>query len=76
MKSLLACAVVVGVLFVALPRLSGPVLDKRAPGDPGEKTFQIQVKYELPVHPEEEWVTVSERAWDSCNIGESYPGCG
>lgn len=75
MKILLAGAVVIGVLFVALSHTSGSVEDKRALGDPGSKTFQIQVVYEAPVQPYETWVTVSESAWDRCRIDAPYPAC-
>lgn len=43
------------------------VQNKRAPGMPGEKTFQIQVG--------SSWVGVSDQQWDACEMGESYPAC-
>lgn len=47
--------------------VSGPVDNKQAPGTPGEKTFMVEVKGQ--------WIEVSERDWDHCEMQEPYPAC-
>jgi hypothetical protein len=75
MKKIMMGAAMIGVLFAVSGCVAGPVLDKRAPGDPGSKVFQIQVEDETPVGPNEVWVTVTERVWDTCRIEQPYPEC-
>lgn len=77
MKKILTSAAVVGALFVVTGCVSGEVNDKRAPGYPGEKTYQIQLDNDKPVGPDKLWVTVPEKVWEQCHIGERYPeDCG
>lgn len=64
-----------GVLFAVTGCVSGPVVDKRAPGYPGEKTFQIQVEDDRIVGDDKVWITVPEDIWERCGIDEQYEDC-
>lgn len=75
MKKILKGAVIVGVLFAVTSCVAGPVNDKRAPGELGHKTFQLEVDDHSPLAPDELWITVTERQWDDCGMGERYPAC-
>lgn len=75
MKKLLQGAAVIGALFVLSGCASGTVQDKRAPGTPGEKTYQLQVENSRPLGPAEIWVTVPEDVWDDCDQDMTYPDC-
>jgi hypothetical protein len=46
---------------------SGAVEDKRAPGDPGHKMFQILV--------DDAWRLVPEDVWNRCDMEDSFPLC-
>lgn len=56
---------------------SGVVSDKRAPGNPGDKILQIQVRLDKapPFGRKEIWVTVSDDEWDSCRLYAEWPEC-
>lgn len=76
MKKFIAVAGIVGAIFAVTGCAAGPVVnDKRAPGNPGHKTFQIQIRETSPVGPDEVWVSVPERVWDRCRLGELYRRC-
>jgi len=76
MKNIRVGALLIGVLLaVSACAVSGPVDDKRAPGEPEHKTFQIQVDDKGVVGPDEVWVTVPEKAWDRCHLKDMYPAC-
>jgi hypothetical protein len=75
MKKKIVGAVVVGALFAVSGCASGIVTDKRAPGVPGEKTFQVQIEEGRVVGPDEVWVTVPEEVWEVCGLEETYPSC-
>lgn len=68
-------AVITGVLFVLAGCATGTVNDKRAAGYPGSKTFQVKVHNHLVVGPKYIWVTVTEKQWDACELGESLSDC-
>lgn len=68
-------AAIVGVLFAVSGCAAGSVEDKRAPGIPGEKTFQVRVKGDRIVGPDEVWITVPEDVWDKCVVGQPYRRC-
>lgn len=61
----LALALIVAANAAAMEL--GRVSDKRAPGLPGDKTFQVEVN--------NRWVGVPEDLWDSCNPGERMIHC-
>lgn len=71
MKNIVRDAAMVGVFLLLTGCASGEVVDKRAVGEPGEKTFQLRIDGALPDH----WVTVSDQIWDACSMYESYPAC-
>lgn len=75
MKKFIVGAIVIGAFFAVSGCVSGQVQDKRAPGVPGRKTFQIQVRDPRVVGPYDTWVTVPERVWDKCDVDASYPAC-
>lgn len=75
MKKIIQGAALAGALLVLTGCASGTVQDKRAPGMPGEKTFQLQVENDLPIGPDEVWVTVPEEVWDECDIDAEYQEC-
>jgi hypothetical protein len=75
MKKILLGALFLGFLFVVSGCAHGVVEDKRAPGDPGKKRFEIQIRPSGPMSPDEVWIPVSEKVWDRCGIGESYLAC-
>ncbi len=75
MKKVILGAILCGVFFAVSGCASGPVGDKRAPGEPGRKIFQLQVPVKGPVGPSEVWVTVPEHVWDRCHIEQPYPQC-
>lgn len=75
MKKFLLGALIMGVFFTVSACATGPVADKRAPGSPGHKQFEIQIQPDAVVGPSEVWVKVSEHVWDRCSMGESYPKC-
>lgn len=75
MKKIIQGAALTGVLFVLAGCATGTVDDKRAPGYPGHKTFQVQVHNHLFVGPKLIWVTVTEKQWDQCELGESLSAC-
>lgn len=66
---------VIGALFAVTGCVSGPVVDKQAPGEPGEKTYQLQVDDRRPGN-RTVWVTVTKDVWERCTMGTSwYPDC-
>jgi hypothetical protein len=66
----------VGALFGVTGCVAGPVVDKRAPGELGDKTYQLQVENEHAPGDPTVWVTVTEDVWEQCGMGESmYPDC-
>lgn len=70
-------AATIGVFFLLTGcGVSGQVTNKRAPGWPGEKTFQIQVDDQRP-GVGKVWVTVPEDVWERCSMvpADSYPAC-
>jgi hypothetical protein len=71
MKILIRATALVGAVLLLTGCASGEVTDKRAPGQPGEKVFQLRIDGTLPDH----WVTVSENVWEACSMYEQYPGC-
>jgi predicted small lipoprotein YifL len=76
MKNILKGAVTIGVLFALSGcAVAGPIQNKRAPGIPGEKTFQLQITDSGDPLPGDRWITVSEHVWDLCGMGEDYPKC-
>lgn len=75
MKKIFQGAALAGALLVLTGCAAGTVQDKRAPGIPGEKTFQLQIENDRPVGPASIWVTVPERAWDRCDPEDKYPDC-
>lgn len=75
MKKILQGAALVGALFVLSGCASGPVIDKRAPGVPGDKKFQVLVDNDAPVGPDKLWVTVTEQQWDECRLDEQLSRC-
>lgn len=76
MKKKILMSAIVGALFAVTGCVAGPVVDKRAPGELGEKTYQIQVRNDRTPGGQRVWVTVSEDVWERCDMGESqYPDC-
>lgn len=75
MKKIFKGVVTVGVLFLLFGCAAGPVDDKRAPGMPGHKTYQLQIDDPNVLAPDDFWVTVTEKQWDDCELGERYPAC-
>lgn len=71
MKIVVLGAAIVGVFLLYMGATTGTVADKRAPGQPGDKVFQLQVDGPLLTR----WVTVSDRNWDRCSMYEPYPDC-
>jgi hypothetical protein len=77
MKKYLRGAALFGAFLAVTGCASGVVIDKRAPGYPGEKTLQIQVDVDNPppFGPDEIWVTVDGRVWDACKLYDVWPDC-
>jgi hypothetical protein len=75
MKKYVRGVVAIGVFFVVTGCASGVVSDKRAPGSPGEKTFQIQVENNKPFGPDRWWITVNRDGWRACWIDDVWPEC-
>lgn len=75
MKKSIRVAALVGVLFVVSACASSPVQDKRAPGIPGHKTFEIQVDDSYVPGSARVWIKVSEKEWDKCHVGDQFPSC-
>jgi hypothetical protein len=71
MHNFIRGAALVGAVLLSAGCASGTVIDKRAPGQPGEKVFQLRVDGTLPSR----WVTVSERTWEMCPMFDEYPDC-
>lgn len=71
MKILALGAAIVGVFLLYMGVTTGTVTDKRAPGVPGDKVFQLRVEGPLL----DRWVTVSEYNWDECSMYTAYPAC-
>lgn len=71
MKKILIGAALVGALLLLIGADSGRVVDKRAPGEPGEKVFQLHVDGAFS----DRWVTVTEKQWDTCSMYAQYPQC-
>ena len=69
MKTYLAVsAAPVTALFLLLLLLpNGAVQDKKAPGTPGEKTYELLVG--------NTWRVVPETVWDRCDMYERLPVC-
>lgn len=74
MKIFRTSVVALGALFLLSGCGTGPLIDKRAPGTPGEKTFQIQIREVRITGPRHVWITVPERVWDGCDPGTKYDG--
>lgn len=63
-------------LFLLLSAcVSGPVQNKRAPGDLGHKTYQLRIDDRNPLAPKEFWIVVTKDQWEHCQIEEKYPEC-
>lgn len=75
MKKIIQGAALAGALFVLTGCVAGTVEDKRAPGMPGEKMFQIEINRDQFIGPKRVWVTVPEEEWDTCDIDTEYPDC-
>lgn len=71
MKKICRDAVLLGVFLLLTGCASGTVTDKRAPGQPGDKVFQLHVDGALPGR----WVTVTEKEWDRCSLDSAWPSC-
>lgn len=67
MKNYIRATALGSLLLLATACVKGPVEDKRAPGMPGEKTFELLV--------DSRWVEVSVQEWDKCKIDAPYPDC-
>jgi hypothetical protein len=74
MKIFRTSVVALGALFLLSGCGTGPLIDKRAPGVPGEKKFQIQIEESHLTGPRRVWITVTERVWDKCDPGTHYDG--
>jgi nitrogen fixation-related uncharacterized protein len=75
MKKIVQGAIIVGAFFVLAGCASGQVDDKRAPGMPGKKTYQILVDNDQPYGPDKYWITVTEDVWTKCRLGDRYEDC-
>jgi hypothetical protein len=71
MKKIMRVATLCGVFLLCAGCGSGKVTDKRAPGQPSDKVFQLHVEGTLF----DRWVTVSEETWDACGLFTRYPSC-
>ena len=70
MKKILLGAVFIGAFFVVMGSVQSTVLDKRAPGVAGDKTYQVLISTPfLGVHGGL-WVPVTEGQWDRCEVGD------
>lgn len=76
MKKTVTGAVIVCAVITLTGCAAGQVTDKRAPGYPGEKTYQIEIENSRPIGPDRLWITVSREVWWSCRIQvDEYPDC-
>lgn len=75
MKKIFKGVVTIGALLLLSGCAAGPVADKRAPGMPGHKTFQLRIDDPNVLAPDDLWVTVTEDQWDHCGLDERYPAC-
>jgi hypothetical protein len=75
MKTIIKGVVTIGALSLLTGCASGKVYDKRAPGDLGHKTYQLQLVDRGVLEPGDLWVTVTEKQWDDCGMDERYPKC-
>lgn len=71
MKKILTGVAIGGAILLSLTVTDGTVIDKRAPGEPGDKVFQLRVDGLLL----DRWVTVTEKQWDDCGLYASYRDC-
>lgn len=67
MKNFIRIATLASLPALLTACADAPVENKRAPGEPGEKTYQIQVG--------RRWIDVTERDWDHCEMFEPFPAC-
>lgn len=67
MKNYIRLTVVTLLILSAAACARGPVEDKRAPGMPGKKTYEVQVR--------STWIKVTEQGWDNCGLDDPYPAC-
>lgn len=64
----IAIVVMIAAMLVLLTACArGPVVNKRAPGELGDKTYEILIK--------DTWIQVPEQVWDDCSLDEPYPEC-
>jgi hypothetical protein len=75
MKKMVQGATIAGAFFVLTGCVSGAVDDKRAPGMPGEKQYEILVENDQPYGPDRFWLKVTERTWDNCHLGDQIEDC-
>ncbi len=64
-RSLLAVLLISLLALTACAR--GPIQNKRAPGLPGEKRYEILVNGR--------WIEITSAEWDACQMQETYPAC-
>ncbi len=65
----------VAASFLLSACVSGSVENKRAPGEPSHKRYQLQIDTGNPLAPDELWVDVTHDEWTRCSMEEQYPGC-
>lgn len=75
MKKILQGAAIVGVLFAVIRCTDGIVEDKGAQGVAGEKTYSLEIRNPVRLGSDKLVVLVTEKQWESCDIGESYRKC-
>lgn len=75
MKKILQGAALVGVLFSLIRCADGTIEDKSAQGVAGEKTYSLEISNPVFLGADRLVVPVTERQWESCDIGEYYREC-
>lgn len=55
------------LMFTLAACAAGPVENKRAPGMPWEKRYEILV--------DGEWIEITGSEWDNCGMYEQFPAC-
>lgn len=67
MKNYIKATFLAALLALTAACASGPIEDKRAPGEPGKKTYEVLV--------DGQWIKVTSEQWDNCGMYDPYPDC-
>lgn len=66
----------IGALFLCLTScVSGNVENKRVGKSDDGNIYQLKIDDKNVLAPDDFWLTVTEKQWFRCQIGEHYPDC-